>query len=137
MTAEHLRSEDEGQLTIATTHAQARFVLPPVIGQFKRRFPKVHLKLQQSSPRQAAALLLDGEADIAIATDALEENDELATFEFHRWHHSVVVPREHPLVDRPALTLEDVAAHPIITYHEGFSGRTSIDTAFSLAGLVS
>ncbi len=133
--AEHLRNEDEGQLTIATTHAQARFVLPPVIGRFKQRFPKVHLKLQQSSPSQAAALLLDGQADIAIATDSLDDDRDLVTFEFHRWHHSIVVPNGHPLTDVGRLTLEAVAQYPIITYHDGFSGRTSIDGAFSAAGL--
>ena len=133
--AEHLRSEDEGQLTIATTHAQARFVLPPVISRFKQLFPKVHLKLQQSSPQQAAALLLDGHADVAIATDTLDGDRDLVGFEYHRWHHSIVVPTGHPLADAPVLTLEEVARHPIITYHEGFSGRASIDGAFAAAGL--
>jgi LysR family cys regulon transcriptional activator len=133
--AEHLRSEDEGQLTVATTHAQARFVLPPVIGRFKQRFPKVHLKLHQSSPLEAATLVLDGQADIAIATDSLDGERDLVAFEFHRWHHSVVVPKGHPLAAAGAVTLEAIAQHPIITYHEGFSGRASIDAAFATAGL--
>jgi LysR family cys regulon transcriptional activator len=133
--AEHLRSEDEGQLTVATTHAQARFVLPSVISRFKQQFPKVHLKLHQSSPQQAATLLIDGQADIAIATDSLEDERDLVAFEFHRWHHSVVVPRGHPLTGLEPVTLEEIARHPIITYHDGFSGRASIDTAFAAAGL--
>ncbi len=135
MLAEQLRQEDTGQLTVATTHTQARYVLPPVISEFKKIFPKVHLKLHQGSPDEIAGLLQSGRADIAIATESLDGARELVSFEHYRWHHKLVVPVGHPLEQIESLTLADVAAYPIITYHEGFTGRASIDRRFAAAQL--
>lgn len=133
--AEQYSNVDEGQLTVATTHTQARYALPKIVAAFKRAFPKVHLRLHQGSPDEIVQMLLDGEADIGIATEALAEVPELTTFPYYGWQHAVVVPAGHPLeVVRP-LTLEAIAAHPVITYHEGFTGRTCIDKTFASAGL--
>ncbi|MDQ5908022.1 MAG: LysR family transcriptional regulator, cys regulon transcriptional activator [Pseudomonadota bacterium] len=127
---------DQGQLCIATTHTQARYALPPIVGRFKAAFPKVHLVLRQGDPAEIAALLLSGEADIGIATETLADVAELATFPFYNWCHAVIVPETHPLAATAPLTLEAIAEYPIITYHEGFTGRTRIDAAFAQAGLV-
>ncbi len=126
---------DEGQLTIATTHTQARYALPQVVAQFRKAFPKVHLALHQGSPAEIQSLLLEGKADIGIATEALVGQSELATFPFYSWHHAVIVPAGHPLEKAQPLTLEAVAEYPVITYHEGFTGRARIDQAFSDAGI--
>ncbi|HAS51051.1 MAG TPA: transcriptional regulator [Gammaproteobacteria bacterium] len=126
---------DQGQLCIATTHTQARYALPPIVGRFKAAFPKVHLVLRQGDPAEIAALLLSGEADIGIATETLADVAELATFPFYHWRHAVIVPEAHPLAATTPLTLDAIAEHPIITYHEGFTGRTRIDAAFTQAGL--
>ncbi|MDY0011890.1 MAG: CysB family HTH-type transcriptional regulator [Rhodocyclaceae bacterium] len=133
--AEQYSARDEGQLTVATTHTQARYALPKVVTDFKRTFPKVHLKLHQGSPGEIVQMLLDGAADIGVATEALEDVPELASFPYYRWHHSVIVPAGHPLEAVRPLTLEAVAEHPIITYHEGFTGRARIDKTFANAGL--
>ncbi|RJG11555.1 CysB family HTH-type transcriptional regulator [Massilia cavernae] len=127
---------DVGQLTVATTHTQARYALPAVITEFKKAYPKVHLKLHQCSPGEIVKLLLDGEADIGVATEALSDVSSFASFPFYRWHHSVIVPAGHPLEDVYPLTLEALTEHPIITYHEGFTGRTHLDQAFAQAGAV-
>jgi LysR family cys regulon transcriptional activator len=129
-------NRDEGQLTVATTHTQARYVLPHVVAGFKKAFPKVHLVLHQGSPNEIASMLLDGQADIGIATEALKDAPFLAAFEFYSWHHSVVVPKGHPLAGASPLTLEAIAEWPILTYNENFTGRRTIDTAFANAGLV-
>ena len=134
--AEHYSQRDVGQLTVVTTHTQARYALPKVIADFKKAFPKVHLKLHQGSPQEIVQMLLEGEADIGIATEAVADVPELAAFPFYRWHHALVVRHGHPLLEREPLTLEAVAEHPIITYHEGFTGRTRIDKAFAEAGMV-
>jgi len=126
---------DVGQLTIGATHTQARYALPRVITEFKKTFPRVHLKLHQSSPQEIVDLLLEGEADIGIATEAVHEHPELAFFPFYRWHHALVVPAGHPLLAEAAPSLARIGAHPIITYHEGFTGRTRIDRAFAEAGV--
>jgi len=133
--AAQFASRDQGQLCIATTHTQARYALPPIVGRFKAAFPKVHLVLHQASPAEIVAMLLSGEADIGIATEALADVAELATFPFYDWRHAVIVPESHPLVAVTPLTLEAIAEHPIITYHEGFTGRTRVDATFAQAGL--
>jgi LysR family transcriptional regulator, cys regulon transcriptional activator len=134
--AEQYSQQDSGRLTIATTHTQARYALPKVVTEFKKLYPKVHLKLHQGSPAEIAQLLLDGEADIGVATETLGEIPELASFPYYSWHHAVIVPQDHPLVQPPLLTLEDIAAHPIITYHEGFTGRALLEKTFQDAGLL-
>ncbi len=134
--AEQFSNRDQGKLRVATTHTQARYALPPVVGRFKAAFPKVHLALHQASPAEIAAMLLAGEADIGIATESLASVAELATFLFYDWHHGVIVPDDHPLVSQVPLALEAIVEHPIITYHEGFTGRTRLDATFARAGLI-
>ncbi len=133
--AQQFSSRDEGSLTVATTHTQARYVLPSVVTRFKEEFPKVHLVLHQASPTEIVALLKSGEADIGIATEAIEGVAGLASFPYYTWHHAVIVPESHPLAGLKELTLEAVAEYPIITYHEGFTGRAALDATFVRAGL--
>lgn len=133
--ADQFSQKDEGRLTIATTHTQARYVLPPVVTRFKQEFPKVHLVLLQGNPEEIVELLNSGEADVGIATEALEAGSNLASFPFYSWHHAVVVPTGHPLLAQEKPTLEAVAEYPVITYHEGFTGRGRIDQTFAQAGL--
>lgn len=133
--AAQFSSRDEGSLRVATTHTQARYALPPIVGRFKAAFPKVHLALHQGGPSEIVAMLLTGEADIGIATEALGNIPALAAFPFYDWHHAVIVPESHPLATLVPLTLEAIADYPIITYHEGFTGRSRIDASFTQAGL--
>ena len=132
--AQQFSSADQGQLTIATTHTQARYALPQVVARFKQAYPRVHLVLHQGSPSEIVSLLQSGEADIGIATEALGKDDAFVTFPFYEWRHAVVVPEGHPLTTRP-LTLETLAEQPLITYHEGYTGRARIDASFAAAGL--
>ena len=126
----------EGQLSIAATHTQARYALPPVVRDFQARYPDVSLHLYQGSPRQVAAMLMSGEADIGIATEALASHEGLVTLPSYRWSHCVVLPAGHPLLSAPQpLTLQALAEHSIITYDRGFTGRSHIDEAFHRAGL--
>jgi LysR family cys regulon transcriptional activator len=133
---EQFSNRDRGQLTVATTHTQARYALPPVVSEFKKAFPDVQLVLLQGSPAEIVSLLLKAEADIGIATEAVQEEPELVTFPYHSWHHTVIVPVDHPLGRKKTLTLADVAEFPLITYNQGFTGRGKVDLAFSKAGLV-
>ena len=133
--AEQFSNRDQGQLTIATTHTQARYALPRVVAAFKQAFPKVHLVLHQGNPVEIVELLHGGQADIGIATEAITDKPELVSFPYYSWHHGVIVPAGHPLETVEPLTLEAVAAFPIVTYHEGFTGRSSIDQRFAAEGL--
>ena len=133
--AGHFASRETGNLTIATTHTQARYTLPNVIKQFRSEHPKVRLVLLQGSPKEIAALLMAGEADIAVATEGLSGVPEIAAFPCFTWHHALIVPRAHPLAALDTIRLEDIAEHPIVTYQEGFTGRANIDRRFADAGL--
>ncbi|HET6321592.1 MAG TPA: CysB family HTH-type transcriptional regulator [Hyphomicrobium sp.] len=133
--ADQFSQRDEGELTIATTHTQARYALPPVVVKFKEAFPNVRLILHQASPKEIMSMLLEGSADIGVATEALEDNPEIAAFPYYSWEHAVIVPAGHPLADDEPMTLEKIAAWPIITYDAGFTGRPHIDAAFQAAGI--
>jgi LysR family cys regulon transcriptional activator len=133
--ADQFTQKDEGQLVVVTTHTQARYVLPRVVKAFKESFPKVHLVLHQGSPAEIVSMLLAGQADIGIATEALDAAPEIATFPYYQWRHSLIAPKGHPLESLKELTLKEIAAYPIITYHEGFTGRSQLDIAFADAGL--
>ena len=135
--ADDFNRVDEGTLTIATTHTQARYVLPPIVNSFKKLFPKVHLVLQQASPVEITEMLLMGDADIGIATESLTTEENLASVPFYNWKHCVITPQNHPLAQlQPKdISLETLAEHPIITYHGGFTGRSKIDKAFEEANL--
>ncbi|CAH1386383.1 HTH-type transcriptional regulator CysB [Candidatus Nitrotoga sp. M5] len=128
---QEFRSQDSGSLTIATTHTQARYALPPVVKQFIKRYPNVKLSLHQGSPTQIAQQVLDGEADVAIATESLIMYGELTTLPCYEWHHCIVVPIGHPLLVEKKLTLKKIAQYPIITYDFAFSGRGKINAAFN------
>jgi len=129
------RDQAAGTLTIATTHTQARYSLPRVVSEFKRRYPKVRLTLQQGSPPQLAEMVMAGEADIAIATEALDQYPKLLALAGYQWRHCVVVPEKHPLLREKRVTLEMLAQYPIITYDPAFAGRSHIDEAFRAQAL--
>jgi LysR family cys regulon transcriptional activator len=128
------RARDAGELRIATTHTQARYVLPAVIREFRKRYPAVRLTLLQGSPRQITQSLLGREVDFAIATEVSDEQPELVTIPAFDWEHVVLVPSKHPLLDRP-LSLQALVRFPVVTYVEEFAGRRRIDRAFADAGL--
>ena len=133
--AEEFHDTDKGDLTIATTHTQARYALPPVIQKFRARFPKVALHLHQGSPPQIAKMAAEGNADFAIATEAMEHFETLVMLPSYHWNRCVLVKPGHPLAEKKKLTLKDVAAHPIVTYTFGFTGRSKLDQAFAAHGL--
>ena len=129
------KDRTSGLLTVAATHTQARYSLPRVVGAFKRKYPKVHLTIKQGSPPQLAEMVIAREADIAIATEALDGYPKLLALPGYEWSHCVVVPAKHPLAKNERLTLEAVARYPIVTYDPAFAGRSHIDEAFRAQGL--
>ncbi|HEY8888499.1 MAG TPA: HTH-type transcriptional regulator CysB [Gallionella sp.] len=133
--AEEFHSQGSGKLTIATTHTQARYALPPTVKQFIKRYPGVKLGLHQGNPTQIAEQVLSGEADIGIATESLALYDELVTLPCYEWNHCVITPLHHPLLNEKKLTLAKIAQYPIITYDFAFTGRNKINAAFEAVGI--
>ena len=134
--AQEFSDETSGTLSIATTHTQARYVLPPIIKDFMSGYPKVSLQMQQGTPPQIAEMAAEGSVDFAIATEALQQFNSLVLLPCYRWNRCIVVPKGHPLTQVERLTLEAVAEHPIVTYTFGFTGRSKLDDAFKSRGLV-
>jgi LysR family cys regulon transcriptional activator len=129
-------SRMDGRLSVAATHSQARYALPHVVRDFRALFPKVTLHLHQGTPKQVAEMLISGEADIGIATEALAHYEQLVTLPCYRWTHSIVVPPGHPLLAHTEpVTLQQLVDYPIITYELGYTGRAHIDDAFAREGL--
>ena len=128
---EQFSAQDSGTLSIATTHTQARYVLPQPVARLREAFPKVNVSLHQGSPEQVARMLIDEVAEIGIATESLTHYEELVTLPCYEWQHMLVMPRDHPLARKDTVTLEDLVGEPLITYHPSFTGRTKIDLAFA------
>ncbi len=132
---EEFSKQDAGTLSIATTHTQARYVLPAPVAQLRKRFPKVSVSLHQGTPEQVAQMVLEETAEIGLATESLANFDDLVTLPCYEWQHVAVLPAQHPLAGVERLTLEQLAQEPLISYHPSFTGRTKIDHAFSLKRL--
>ncbi len=128
---EQYSAQDSGTLSIATTHTQARYVLPLPVARLREAFPKVNVSLHQGSPDQVARMLIDEVAEIGIATESLSQYDDLVTLPCYEWQHMLVMPLDHPLAHKENITLEDLAQEPLITYHPSFTGRTKVDLAFA------
>ncbi|MBM3344408.1 MAG: CysB family HTH-type transcriptional regulator [Betaproteobacteria bacterium] len=133
--AADFKSRDQGELVVATTHTQARYALPRVVAQFRKKFPQVKLAFHQAEPQRIVDAVRSGEADIGIATESLARATDLLSFPCYTWNHVVVVPKDHPLARAARPTLADVALYPIVTYEIIFTGRPHIDEAFARAAI--
>ncbi|WP_342130769.1 CysB family HTH-type transcriptional regulator [Hydrogenophaga sp. OTU3427] len=128
---EQFSKQDSGKLSIATTHTQARYVLPQPVAKLRQIYPKVGIELHQGSPDQVAQMLMTDVAEIGIATESLSQYEDLVTLPCYEWQHVLVLPFGHPLLDKERIHLEDLSKVPLITYHPSFTGRTRIDRAFA------
>lgn len=128
---EQFSTQDSGTLSIATTHTQARYVLPLPVAKLREKYPKVNISLHQGAPDQVAKMLLDDTAEIGIATESLSAYEDLVTLPCYEWQHVLVLPLDHPLATKDNLSLADIASEPLITYHPSFTGRSRIDQAFA------
>jgi LysR family cys regulon transcriptional activator len=133
--AQEFKNENKGDLSIATTHTQARYVLPAVISRFMNNFPDVSLHMHQGTPAQISEMASDGTVDFVIATEAIEKHSDLIMMPCYSWNRTVIVPIGHPLAESKEITLEKLAEYPIVTYVKGFTGRSKLDEAFQEADL--
>jgi LysR family cys regulon transcriptional activator len=133
--AQEYCDQKSGSLSIATTHTQARYALPPVVREFMRRYPAIKLNMHQGTPIQIAEMASRGLVDLAIATEAMELFENLVMLPCYEWNRAALVPQGHPLTEITPLTLERLAEYPIVTYVFGFTGRSQLDQAFERAGL--
>jgi len=129
--AQEYTSKDKGTLRIATTHTQARYALPNVIKAFSKKYPQVQLRIHQGDPTQISEMVINGNADFAIATESISEYSKLAMLPVYQWNRCIVVPKNHALLKIDEIKLEDIADYPIVTYDFAFTGRSAINKAFT------
>lgn len=125
---------DAGRLVLAATHTQARYALPTVVRDFVAQHSHVRLEMRQGSPTQIAEWVVAGEADIGIATESLDQYEQLVTLPVRQWTHCVIAPAGHPILDVQPLNLAQLAKWPLITYDAAFAGRSRINQAFARIG---
>ncbi len=128
---EQFSAQDSGTLSIATTHTQARYVLPMPVARLREAYPKVNISLHQATPQEVARMVIDEVAEIGMATESLADYPELVTLPCYEWQHVLVIPHDHPLAQKERIGLDDLAHESLITYHPSFTGRGKIDQAFS------
>ena len=128
---EQYSAQDSGTLSIATTHTQARYVLPVPVAKLRESYPKVNISLHQATPHEVARMVIDEVAEIGMATESLADYPDLVTLPCYEWQHVLVMPTNHPLAQRERIGLEDIAHEPLVTYHPSFTGRGKIDAAFA------
>ena len=133
--SQEYRDNKVGSLAIGATHNQARYVLPKVLKTFMARYPGITLHMHQGTPMQIAEEASRGLIDLAISTEALDQFENLVVLPCYEWSRYLLVPQGHPLTQLKTLTLEDVAAFPLVTYVAGFGGRARLDKAFEKARL--
>lgn len=132
--ANDYRDNRDGALRIATTHTQAKYLLPDPIRKFRLQYPQIKIYMVQSSPGEIIDLLHQHRADIAICTERLDADDKLVITPCYDWHHIAIVPKNHPLT-LGGLTYERLASFPLLTYLPGYTGRSNIEKAFNNAGI--
>ncbi|OOG27854.1 transcriptional regulator CysB [Thioalkalivibrio denitrificans] len=127
--------ESSGVLRIGTTHTQARYVLPPVLRVFTATYPDVEVQIHQATPAQLVEMALADRIDLAICTEAIGDNPDLAAFPAYRWNRCLIAPHDHPVLARKPVSLEALCEYPLITYVFGFTGRRTFSTSFAKVGL--
>jgi LysR family cys regulon transcriptional activator len=127
--------KDSGSFTIATTHTQARYKLPVVVESFVKKYPKINLNIHQGDPAQVTAQILNGEADVGIATESISLNDKIFCIPCYSWNRCLVMPKDHPLLMVEDITLNHLATYPMITYDYAFTGSTIVSKVFKEANI--
>ena len=135
MTGQEYNDPQHGNLSIGTTHTQARYLLPHTTQTFLRRYPGVRLHMHQGTPVQIAKMAADAKVDCCIATEGMELFEELVMLPCYRWNRCIVMPRDHPLSKEKSISLETISQYPIVTYIAGYTGSSQIDQAFQAHGL--
>lgn len=132
--AQKFHQPKSGTLTLACTHTQAKYFLPQRLVAFKRSHPNVKIHIEQGSPKQLVNWLLHGHVDLAVSTEALDENDSLTILECYQWHHGLVTPPDH-ILTKGSLTLDKISQFPVLTYMPGMTGQKKVLNAFAKQGL--
>jgi LysR family cys regulon transcriptional activator len=130
-----MAGDEKGELVIATTPTQARYVLPDMLEAFQRRYPGVSLRLHQGTSEQIAEQVQGRQADFAIASGKSGLFEDLITLPMYSWERIIVVRKDHALARLANPSLADIVRYPIISYTYSFNEESSLGKVFSRAGV--
>lgn len=130
-----LSGQETGELAVATTHTQARYVLPELLEGFHQAYPGISVRLHQGTSDQIARQVQEHEADFAIASGRNDLFQDLVAFPIYHWERSVIFQADHPLVQKTKPGLADIARYPIISYTHSFDEGSELSIAFEDAGV--
>jgi len=130
-----LTNEDNGQLNIATTHTQARYVLPPVLKKLHEVYPSIKVNLLQGTSQQNIKSLREGEVDFVISSGGTEQASDLVKLDLFKWQRKIVVPKNHILAKQSSVSLKELSEHPLIVYVGNDKASSSLVQAFKSAQL--
>ncbi len=133
--SEEYEKKDTGNFTITTTHTQARYKLPNVVEEFVKKYPKINLNIHQGNPSQVTEQIVNGDADVGIATESIGLHDKIFCIPCYSWNRIIVMPKSHPLNEEKIITLEHLATYPLITYDYAFTGSTIVSKVFKESNL--
>lgn len=133
--SQEYKRPDNHVISIATSHTQARYVLSEIMKNFATRCPNVQIRLRLGNPAQIAELVLSGQADIGVTTDATDRIKELMTLPYRHFERVVITPRGHELLQSKRITLKMLTKYPLIAYEPQFTGWHAVINAFKAEGL--
>jgi len=127
--------ESQGTLRLGTTHAQACYVLPPVLRTFRETYPDIVVQIHQGNPKQLVEMAINDDVDLSICTEALADSPALEALNCYRWNRSLIALAGHPVLEQKPLSLETLCEYPIISYVSGFTGGSHFQKSFARLGL--
>lgn len=130
------RKTARGELRIATTLTQARYVLPQTLAVLRAKFPEVALHITAFGESEALERVDQDAADLAIVSAPSPPRTQHLAIPLYRWELVGLVHPDHPLAGQAApITLEDLAAQPLMTYESSRADDSAFARAFADRGL--
>jgi DNA-binding transcriptional LysR family regulator len=136
--AEHalraLQSGEVGRLLIGASTTPGTYLLPPLLGAFRNRFPQAELTLKISDTREIVQHVLDGLLDLGVVGEA-DFKPTLYVERIVTEKLVLILPPSHPLADKEAISLDDLTAAPFVLRERGSSTREVLERALHARGL--
>ena len=129
------RADGKNELTIITSHTQARYVLPKVLEAFSKQHPHVRVDVKHGSASEIMASLMSRIAAIGIIAGEMPVTRDILALPYSKYRRVVVVPKRHALLQHKQPTLKLIAQYPLITYEHSISARQAITDAFRRVGV--
>jgi len=124
------------ELVIATTHTQARYVLPDILEKFMAQYPAIKVTIVQTSPVAIVDAVASGKAEVGVSPLRGYTSQDVHFLRCREYERVLVVPKNHPLLKVKRITVGEIAKHPMVTYESSVGILSSIMETFANESLV-